>query len=393
MNVAFFSNFMNHHQLPFCRAMQRFCGGFHFVAAEPVPRHRLDLGYEDMNDLDFVVRAYERGNEARIETLLTDCDAVIFGAASEKYAPLRMARPKLSFYFTERFLKKGWWQKYKPSTRRRVRRMTSAFNGGPYHLLCAGAYVAADARFFGFRNRVYRWGYFPETEAHDIDRLITVKQAADPPRLLWAGGFVWWKHPQDAVHLAAALKRAGVDFHLEMVGAGKAEPALRRLTARYGLEDDVTLSGAVSPAQVREKMRGASIFLLTSDFHEGWGAVLNEALGSGCCAVASRAAGSAPTLIEHGENGILYDFGRRDEMIASVQRLLSDRALRERMARAAHATVAGLWNGEVAARRLTALCRGLLSGEPYRQPAAGPCSPALELWEYRTLASMLGVKA
>jgi len=50
MQIAFFSNFLNHHQLPFCLAMDRLTGGqFTFVATTPVPQARLRMGYHDMN--------------------------------------------------------------------------------------------------------------------------------------------------------------------------------------------------------------------------------------------------------------------------------------------------------------------------------------------------------
>ena len=46
---------------------------------------------------------------------------------------------------------------------------------------------------------------------------------------------------------------------------------------------------------------------------EGWGAVLNEAMNSGCACIASHAIGSAGFLIEHGENGFVYRDGDMDD--------------------------------------------------------------------------------
>ena len=46
VKVTFFSNFLNHHQLPFCIAMDRLTEGqFTFVATTPVPQERLKMGY------------------------------------------------------------------------------------------------------------------------------------------------------------------------------------------------------------------------------------------------------------------------------------------------------------------------------------------------------------
>lgn len=47
-------------------------------------------------------------------------------------------------------------------------------------------------------------------------------------------------------------------------------------------------------SEVRSYMEKADIYLFTSDFNEGWGAVLNESMNSGCAVVASHAIGSVP---------------------------------------------------------------------------------------------------
>ena len=50
MKITFFSNFLNHHQLPFCKEMYKCIGeDFKFVATEPVPEERLNMGYHDMS--------------------------------------------------------------------------------------------------------------------------------------------------------------------------------------------------------------------------------------------------------------------------------------------------------------------------------------------------------
>ena len=66
MKVTFYSNFLNHHQLPFCESMLNLIGdNFKFVATEKIPEERIKLGYEDMNSLySFVLRAYENIQEA-----------------------------------------------------------------------------------------------------------------------------------------------------------------------------------------------------------------------------------------------------------------------------------------------------------------------------------------
>lgn len=61
MKVTFVSNFLTHHQLPFCLEMvKKYKDDFKFVATIKITQERLNLGYKDMDyDYDFLVRAYE----------------------------------------------------------------------------------------------------------------------------------------------------------------------------------------------------------------------------------------------------------------------------------------------------------------------------------------------
>ena len=80
--------------------------------------------------------------------------------------------------------------------------------------------------------------------------------------------------------------------------------------------------GAMPPEEVRRHMEKADIYLFTSDFNEGWGAVLNESMNSGCAVVASHAIGSVPFLIKNGENGLIYENGNQLDLEKQVLRLL-----------------------------------------------------------------------
>ena len=60
------------------------------------------------------------------------------------------------------------------------------------------------------------------------------------------------------------------------------EQQLRQMIHDKQLDDCVSMLGAMSPEKVRDYMEAADIFLFTSDFNEGWGAVLNEAMNSSC---------------------------------------------------------------------------------------------------------------
>ena len=57
MKVTFYSNFLTHHQVPFCLEMQKRLGdNFKFVWTMKWIKWKLDLWFEDIYDMyDFVV--------------------------------------------------------------------------------------------------------------------------------------------------------------------------------------------------------------------------------------------------------------------------------------------------------------------------------------------------
>lgn len=254
------------------------------------------------------------------------------------------------------------------------------YRNRPVYMLCASAYTALDYGIHGaYFGKTFKWGYFPETKHYDLDDLMSQKQSTKDGcvSILWAGRLIDMKHPETAVNLADALRRKGYTFKLSIIGNGSLEDELKATILEKNLSDHVEMLGAMPPEKVRGHMEKADIFLFTSDFGEGWGAVLNESMNSGCAVVASHAIGSVPFLIKHRENGMIYHSGNMDELYEHVKYLLDHPAEQKRMGQAAYETIVGEWNAEIAAERLVQLAEHLLSGEKYPDLfESGPCSRA-----------------
>lgn len=141
------------------------------------------------------------------------------------------------------------------------------------------------------------------------------------------------------------------------------EEEIRRLTAEKGLEKEVTFCGYRKPFEVREMMEQTEVYLITSDYKEGWGAVLNEAMNSGCAVVTSHAIGAAPFLIRHGENGLVFQSGDLNDLEKQTERLIKSEAERRKLGAAAYETIRQEWNAEKAAGRLVKMAEALLGGK------------------------------
>lgn len=376
MIVSFFSNYLTHHQIPFCEEMCKLPDvEFHFISTIPMEEERSAGGWVLEKDYNYELKAW-LSDEAygQALALAAECDVMIIGSAPEEFVKHRMANNlyPLTLRYSERIYKSGRWRMLSP--RGFIIRLQTYFRywGKPLYMLCASAYTAGDlAMLASYLGRCFRWGYFPETKQYsDVSSLIERKKKNS---LLWTGRLIEWKHPDKAVEVTRRLKEEGYDFHLNIIGTGPMEQSLREQIASYGLSEQVHLLGTMPPQQVRGYMEESGIYLFTSDGNEGWGAVLNESMNSGCAVVADHRIGSVPFLIKDGENGFSYD--GTEQLYCRVKQLLDDPQVGKRIGAAAYATITGKWCAAEAANRLYDLCKNLQKGKKIFE-MEGPCSKA-----------------
>lgn len=376
MKLVFASNFFNHHQKPISDALSKMDGvEYHFLSFSPMPDERKNMGYDDHNDPPYVIRAYE-SKEAmmRCLKLIDEADAVIYGSVPYRYLQNRIWHNRLTIPYSERPLKKGKQiLKYIP---RWLLWHIRYPNHKKIYLLCASAYTAGDFAKFGlFKNKTYKWGYFPETIHYDsVEEMIARKEKN---HILWCGRFLDWKHPDDALIVAKKLRDEGYSFRMSFIGGGEMDEQLRRMATEYQLEEYVQFLGTMPPENVRKYMEKAGIFLFTSDRKEGWGAVLNEAMNSGCPVIGSDEIGAVPYLIQDGNNGLVYESRNTDMLYEKTKYLLENPECQKKIGIKAYKSMETMWNSEVASHRLLALIRALLADE--KNPLCfdeGPCSKA-----------------
>ena len=331
---------------------------------------RIALGWRREPDRPYLLRSYEE-KAALCRQLALESDVVVLGSAPDRWIGPRLRRGRLTFRYAERWYKTG----LPPAARVRAWLHHGRFQRAPLYLLCAGAYVAADAAWAGcYRDKAYRFGYFPPLKCAGPGELPAGKPP-DGGDLLWAGRFLSWKHPLDAIALAGRLQEAGCHFRMTFVGTGPERQEMERRTAQMGLQNRIQILPPMPPEAVRRRMEQANLFLLTSDFQEGWGAVLNEAMNSGCAVVASEAIGSVPFLIKDGVNGFRYESGNIEDLTNKVKFLLDHPEKSAELGKNAYSTMTEEWNADTAAERFIALASHILSGEKgislYK---LGPCS-------------------
>ncbi len=350
----FISNYINHHQIPFCNAMyQVLKEAFVFIQTEPMEEERIRMGWQENVSCPYVRRYYEEPE--KLQEWIDNCAVVLFGGTDEEcYIQKRLREKKPVVRYSERLYKQGQWKAISPRGLLKKYKDHTRYRRDKVYMLCSGAYVPSDFHIVrAYPDKLLRWGYFPETISYAVEELMAAKKAGN---ILWAARFIDWKHPELPLKTAKYLKEQGYTFHMDIIGGGELEGMVQKLLQEYRVEDVVTLQGYRTPQEVRSFMERADIYLVTSDRQEGWGAVVNEAMNSGCAVIGNHMIGAVPFLIKHGENGCIYRNGQDQELFDLTGALLKNRAKCQQMGKNAFYTITQEWNAETAAARLAALC-------------------------------------
>lgn len=381
MKVTFYSNFLTHHQVPFCIEMQKRLGeDFKFVSTMKIFKWRLDMGFKDLDkEYDFVVRAYENDEEyKKAKKLALDSDIVIIGSTTDELIDERLKQDKITFRYRARvfiFLD-GFFKTIFDKEKMQLfynRHIKYRKNKNLY-MLCANAYGASDFNLLHlYKNKIYKWGYFLETNIYNIDKLIEEKEKNEKMQIIWVARFINWKHPEIVLKLAKSLKNKNYNFNIKMLGTGVLEEKIKQRIEKENLSDVVQVVGQVPSDKVKDYMEEANIFIGTSDSREGWGAVINESMNAGCAIVANRKMGSVPFLITDNENG--YTYKNYNELEEKVIKLIENKELREKFSKNAYKYITEKWTANMAANNLIEFFEAIMKNEEINIKE-GPASKA-----------------
>jgi len=164
-----------------------------------------------------------------------------------------------------------------------------------------------------------------------------------PLRLLCIGTLHTVKGQSYLIAALAELRRQGIDATVDFVGDGPDRAALEQQAEHAGVGPFVQFHGAQTREQVMAHLRRADVAVAPSvptadGRREGIPVALMEAMAAGLPVVASRLSG-IPELVTDGKSGLLTPPGDVAALAAAIRRLHDDPALRERLGRAARATV------------------------------------------------------
>jgi len=388
MQVVFISNYINHHQKPFCDAMYDALGDdFIFVESEPMEEERKNMGWGlNPDTIPYVRCIYD--DDDRLGTMLMNADVVMAGWTSKiELVVKRMEAGKLTVRISERIYREGQWKAVSPRGLIAKYHEHTRFRGSKAYMLCAGAYVPSDFNIVkAYPDKMYKFGYFPPKHTYDLEDLFLRKDASGKINIIFAGRFMPLKHPEYMLYLAKDIVRENKrridsgegqlpDFKIHMVGSGEMDSELKNMAEEFGVLNLVEFYGFKSPDEVRTIMEESHIQVFPSNHLEGWGAVVNEGMNSACAVVASVEAGAVPFLIRQWDNGVAYPDNDYNKLKEAVIYLMEHTDERKRMGIKAYETITNKWNAENAAKTLITMMEGWMDDKELC-PSEGPLSKA-----------------
>jgi len=231
-----------------------------------------------------------------------------------------------------------------------------------FHRYCGSGIFARLKSYLRFRRqtKIYRWnagkcvatvllserfraGFLKHfSRENDAGRIVAISNPASFPRsevdfskkereLLFVGRMENAAKRVDLLlKIWAKLEVRFPDWSLRLVGDGNDLPANKKLAETLGLRR-AFFEGFQNPENY---YREASIFCMTSAY-EGFGMVLVESAAFGCVPVAFDSFAAVRDIISDGENGVLVPAFDLDAYAEKLAQLMSDNALRERLAQTA----------------------------------------------------------
>lgn len=378
MKIVFVSIALNIHQIGVADELYKLANGqYWFIETSLSVDGNQKGGNVDSSNRLYLIKSYEslRAYQYAMQ-LIREADVMVYGAAPLEYLKERVKTGKLTFVNSERWLKKGLLNLLSPNLLKQQFFYHTHCHDKPYYALCSSAYAAGDYKILqSFKDKCYKWGYFTAVPKLDIVNIQKSKHSVSTVKILWVARFLRLKHPERMLQLALQLRNVGANFSIDMIGVGPEYDNIATAINDMRLQEYIHLLGSMPNNKVMEAMRTHDIFCFTSDKNEGWGAVLNEAMSSGCCPVSSIETGSTPYLIKDGVNGFSFNLKKKNDFFEKVLWLIEHPEERERMSIEAYKTIRDVWSPKNAAEQLYKLCQSMLQGESY-VVEDGPCSKA-----------------
>ena len=187
---------------------------------------------------------------------------------------------------------------------------------------------------------VFNIPYFCDLRPYQDARCRTPAEAAGAVTILFSGQLIERKGVDVVIQAFLRLAPRHEQARLVLLGSGPERGRFEGMVP-HALRDRVVFLGHREPHLIPDMFATSQVFCLPSR-HDGWGVVVNEAVGAGLPVVVSDAVGAGHDLVRNGVNGFITRAGDVGELAEALGRIVLDAQLRARFAEAS-ASIAEHW--------------------------------------------------
>jgi glycosyltransferase involved in cell wall biosynthesis len=180
------------------------------------------------------------------------------------------------------------------------------------------------------KKQVFNIPYFCDLDPYRSAASANRKQPSEKLEIIFSGQLIDRKGVDVLLAAFARVGRENARLHLRLLGSGPKGDHYRSMVPQE-IANRIDFAGHVDPQELPEIFAKADIFCLPSR-HDGWGVVVNEALGAGLPIIVSDKVGAGADLVQHGRNGLITSAGDVDALADALRLLGSDDNLRASMA-------------------------------------------------------------
>ena len=217
-------------------------------------------------------------------------------------------------------------------------------------------YLIITRRFFGkFLKTLHRWTMVSTFLRDEIlklepavanivevlplphDETIFYRDPAisrDPNMILAVTRFTDQKRVEFLINAFAMIAERHTEAHLQIYGTGPMQEQIEALVHSLNLQSRIGIHAPVAQAELRAAYNRAGMVVLNS-FQEGFGLVLSEAMMCGAPVIGTNSGGIVD-IVRNNQTGLLVELDNSAALADAMMQLLTDEALRIRLADAGH---------------------------------------------------------
>ena len=203
---------------------------------------------------------------------------------------------------------------------------------------------------YAMKKELYSYGYKGQVQVikngvpqSNVKKDFKSGEIGDCAHFIFCGRLEKFKNVQFTLKALGILKREKnlKDFKFTIVGFGNYEKALKKLTKKEGLDENVTFTGFVGDAEhLNGYYKEADLLLFPSVFDND-SLVILEAAYNGVPTLTLRDCGSSERITD-GENGFVAEYDAR-KFAEKIYGILTDKELYSKVCENVHTVTANSW--------------------------------------------------